>query len=157
MKSGILKKFIVSPKKGAHMNGQLLLKITVLSVLALVVTGSTKKLVCMDNPRAELAVYQAAFQNLSNQDLVLRYRQEFESLRNSFKSMTAGNPTLDQLPIFRLAVFKALLAEIKKRENKIINLYLLPTAEQQTAEMFIKTEEGRMKAGIETEKRSSSK
>lgn len=129
------------------------IKMTLLSIATLVIISSVQTLVCMEFPKAELSASEALFKNLSNKDLVLKYKQEFANLQNLFKNTTVqqANPALSQLPIFRIAVFKALVAEIKKREKN-----LLTPQELQNANKFIQQEEAKMKAGIEAEKRSLS-
>lgn len=127
------------------------IKMTLLSIATLVIISSVQTLVCVEFPKAELSASEALFKNLSNKDLVLKYKQEFATLKNLFKNTTVqqANPALSQLPIFRIAVFKALVAEIKKREKK-----LLSPQELQNANKFIQQEEAKMKAGIEAENRS---
>lgn len=87
------------------------LKNSILSIVALLLSNSSQKLVCMESPKAELAAYEALFKNLTPQELRLKYYQELANLKNSLaeKSEKLASPPLSQLPIFRVAVLKALI------------------------------------------------
>jgi hypothetical protein len=142
------KKLIITLKKGAFMS--YLLKISMLSIVALVLSGLNHTLVCMEYPKAQIATYEALFKNLTPQELQLKYYQEVVNLQNSLKEKTTKltSPTLSQLPIFRVAILKALVAEIKKRKEAILSAEELKKADQ-----LINIEEVKMKAGLEAEKR----
>jgi hypothetical protein len=104
----------------------------------------------MEYPKAQIATYEALFKNLSSQDLQLKYYQELANLQNSLNEKTTAlaSPSLNQLPIFRIAILKALVAEIRKRKEKI-----LPVEELKKAEQFINKEEAKINASLKAEKR----
>jgi hypothetical protein len=126
---------------------------TLLGILACALAGINRPLSCSEFPKAELAAYTASFMNLSNKDLVTKYRQEYTNLVNSFKDKTAkiDNMALSQLPVFKIAILKALVAEIRKREQKA-KMALLPAQELQSGDNFIRQEETKMKTGLEGQK-----
>ena len=123
----------------------IVLKITLLC-LFFTAAALNKKTVCMESPRAELAAYRASYKNLSDKDLVSKYQKELNSLSESFdkKISISDNSSLRQLPIFRIAILKAIVHEIKNREVKE-QKSLVPTAQLQFTDKLIKDTETKMK------------
>ena len=105
------------------------------------------------SPKDELKVYQALIRNMPDQLLVQKYKEEYERLQKNFKNSTKdwGLSEVSQLPIFKIAVLKSILAEIYKRQE-VQNKLLLPKEQFTQADKLIKKEEERINKGIKSEK-----
>lgn len=108
---------------------------------------------CMESLKAELAVYQASFKGMSDKMLIQKYHEEFDNLRKTFKDSTKhlDIASIIQLPIFKIAVFKSIVKEIKTRQA-ITNKNFLPSEQIKSADQFIREKEEIMKAGIQSER-----
>ncbi len=118
-----------------------LLKAMAMSALA--VLFISKSDFCASLPNSEFAVYQAMISEMPDQVIVLKYQDEFDRLRNTFKETTkdAGDMAISQLPVFKIAVFKAMMNELKKRQAKT-NKNLLTPEQVSSGNALIREKEG---------------
>ena len=112
---------------------------------------------CMIVPGSEIAAYQAAISQMSDPLLIEKYQEEFKRLRKTFDSAAerTGLDTADinQLPIFRVAIFKAIINEIKKRQADNTHKKLLSNEQIKGADKLIQEKEAKFKKGGLIEKK----
>jgi hypothetical protein len=91
------------------------------------------------SPKSEITVYKAMIGQLPDKMLVQKYKEQYEQLQQTFKDTAKGwkmSEDMSQLPIFKIAVFKVILAEIKKRE-KAVEKGLLPAKQLNDADKLL--------------------
>jgi len=91
------------------------------------------------SPKSEITVYKAMIGQLPDKMLVQKYKEQYEQLQQTFKDTAKGwkmSEDMSQLPIFKIAVFKVILAEIKKRE-KAVEKGLLPANQLNDADKLL--------------------
>jgi len=132
----------------------LTIKILAFSGLVFLLICTGHKTFGMVLPREEFAVYQAMIGAMPDQVLVQKYQEEFARLQKTFKDATKDldASSISQLPVFKVAVFKTIINEIKKRQAQT-HKTLLTSEQINSADNLIHEKEGIMKAGSEEERR----
>lgn len=97
---------------------------------------------CITLPQEELVVYKAMIPKMSDQELVQKYKEEFSRLQKTFKETTkdVANTSISQLPIFKVALLKAITNEIKNRQEKT-HKNLLSSEQIKSADKLISDKE----------------
>ena len=141
-------------KKGVSMK-TLFLKILTTNGLFFLLISTSNSTNAMISPKEVLAVYQAMISTMPDSVLVQRYQEEFDRLRKTFndttKNLGVGSDATSQLPIFKVAIFKSIINEIKKRQEQTRKMLLSPD-KIIAADQLIREKEGAFKAGIAQER-----
>lgn len=131
-------------------------KIITVGSLFLLFIGISNRNQCMVTPKEELKVYEAMFSAMPDQVLVKNYQEQFNRLQKTFKeaviNFDMNGTSMSQLPIFKVALFKAIVNEIKRRQEKT-HKTLLPSDKIKSADKLIREKEDLFNSGIKEERR----